>query len=77
MEELRECLKSMTLNSDYVSDVLACRIHESTRSVPELHALKHTMPVMSNQEVQNSMVYRPWEGGRECGVLGHHSHNLN
>ena len=77
MEELRECLKNMTLNSDYASGVLACRIRESARSVPELHALKHTMHVMPTQEVQNSMVYGSREGGRECGVLGHHSHNLN
>ena len=42
MEELREWLKSTTLNSDYVSGVLVRRFRESARSVPELHALKHT-----------------------------------
>ena len=36
IEKLRECLKIMTLNSDYVSGILANRICKSTRSIPEL-----------------------------------------
>ena len=38
LEKLRECLKSMTLNSDYVSGILASHIRESACSGPELHA---------------------------------------
>ena len=66
MEELRECLKSMTLNSDYV------RLCEHSRDCSQ-----HSMSVMTTCEVQNSMVYGSWEGGCECGMLGHHSLNLN
>ena len=49
MEELRECLQSMNLNSDYVNGILASRIRESARSDSELHALKHTMPAMHSR----------------------------
>ena len=77
MEELRECLKSMTLNSDYVSDILASRIRVHP---PMAHTqCVYTSCVMAGQAwyAFKREVRDRCKRSRECGLLGCHSHNLN